>query len=89
MDASWCGAIGEDVAAACYLATLLLMLWDHRRRSQVRRAGLRKADLDRAIKAAKDVGLAVTGLEVQPNGQFRVLTTPSTESQPSSLESPS
>ena len=34
----------------------------------------KKADIDRAIKAVRDVGLTIHGLEIYPDGGFRVLT---------------
>ena len=50
------------------------------------RASPRKSDIDRAIKAMKDAGQAILGIEVYPDGHFRILTGKDTEQQGDGLE---
>ena len=42
--------------------------------SIVPRRPARKADIDRALKAAKDAGLHVSSIKIGPNGEIEVLT---------------
>ena len=45
----------------------------------------KKADIDRAIKSAKDAGLCVCSIKVSPDGTFEVLTTGEATAQRDSL----